>query len=156
MEHRFNNQPTEPLALSTLLSQALVAFIIEFDNEFEHQIPHRTTNHGTTPGAARAPWLVSMVMWTRFLQFVPRNGITIGSLQPLVGLSRKGMQLWLTRLSQWWGICASYLVPPILGPLYLAPSGWYDRIAPRMSWSPLLIGAPAVGQPLFRFSFHAP
>ena len=31
------------LPLSTLLSQALVAFTIEFDNEFEHQMPHRTT-----------------------------------------------------------------------------------------------------------------
>jgi DNA-binding MarR family transcriptional regulator len=103
MEHTFADQPTEPLALSTLLSHALVAFIIEFDNEFEHQMPHRTTNHGTTPGASRAPWLVSMVMWTRFLQFVPSSGITIGRLQPLVGLSHKGMQVWLTRLSQWWG-----------------------------------------------------
>jgi len=103
MEHTFANQPAEPLPLSTLLSQALIAFIIEFDNEFEHQMPHRTTNHGTTSGAAHAPWLVSMVMWTRFLQFVPCSGITIGSLQPFVGLSRKGMQVWLTRLSQWWG-----------------------------------------------------
>jgi hypothetical protein len=103
MEHMFANQPDGPLPLSTLLSQALVAFIIEFDNEFEHQMPHRTTNHGTTPGASHAPWLVSMVMWTWFLQFIPSSGITIGSLQPLAGLSRKGMQIWLTRLSQWWG-----------------------------------------------------
>ncbi|MGB7741631.1 MAG: hypothetical protein WBL41_02645 [Terracidiphilus sp.] len=40
--------------LSTLLSQALVAFIIEFDNEFEHQAPHRTTNRGATPGSVGA------------------------------------------------------------------------------------------------------
>ena len=59
------------LRLPALLSQALVAFTIEFDNEFEHRTPHRTTNHGSTPGAVHAPWLVSMVMWSRFLRFVP-------------------------------------------------------------------------------------
>jgi hypothetical protein len=51
------------LPLPALVSQALVAFIIEFDDEFERRMPHRTTNHGSTPGAHDAPWLVSMAMW---------------------------------------------------------------------------------------------
>jgi hypothetical protein len=41
----------EPLPLSALLSQVLVAFTIEFDNEAEHRLPHSTTDHGSTPGA---------------------------------------------------------------------------------------------------------
>jgi DNA-binding MarR family transcriptional regulator len=91
------------LALSALLSQALVAFTIEFDNEFERRTPHQTTDHGSTLGSNHAPWLVSMVMWEKFLQFVPDNGITIRELQRLTGLSDKGMVTWLTRLGKWWG-----------------------------------------------------
>ena len=64
------------LPLPTLLSHALVAFTIEFDNEFEHRVPHRTTNHGST-GPGSSPWLVSMVMWLKFLRFVPVDGITV-------------------------------------------------------------------------------
>jgi len=68
------------LPLSALLSMALVAFTIEFDNEFEHQAPHRTTDFGSTPGFRGAPWLVSMVMWSRFLRFVPDDGISVREL----------------------------------------------------------------------------
>lgn len=89
--------------LPTLLSQALVAFIIEFDNEFEHRTPHRTTNHGATPGFPRAPWLVSMVMWSRFLRHVPDEGISVKELRLRARCGEKAMQQWLTRLSQWWG-----------------------------------------------------
>ena len=91
------------LPLSALLSQVLVAFIIEFDNEFEHQVPHRTTNHGSTPGSKSAPWLVSMAMWLRFMQFVPSEGIPVDDLFLRVGLPRKDFQTWLTRMSKWWG-----------------------------------------------------
>lgn len=89
--------------LPTLLSQALVAFTIEFDNEFEHQVPHRTTNHGSTAGAHHAPWLVSRVMWSNFMRFVPEEGTTIGELKRLLPMPDKSMQNWVARMSQWWG-----------------------------------------------------
>ena len=94
------------LPLTALLSQALVAFIIEFDNEFEHRMPHRTSDFGATPGAAHAPWLVSMAMWAKFLRYVPEDGIAAGELQRLVGIDNQGMKQWLTRLGKWWGYLA--------------------------------------------------
>lgn len=94
---------TGALPLSALLSQVWVAFTIEFDNEFEHQTPHRTTNHGSTAGWSSAPWLVSMTMWTKFMRFVPDDGIKIRDFQRLAALTNKEMKLWLTRISQWWG-----------------------------------------------------
>ena len=92
-----------PLPFSALLSHALVAFTIEFDNEFEHQVPHRTTNHGSTGGSQSVPWLVSMVMWVKFMQFVPDDGISVIELKRLSRLSGKEMRIWLTRMSKWWG-----------------------------------------------------
>jgi DNA-binding MarR family transcriptional regulator len=92
-----NNRP-----LSTLLSHALVAFTIEFDNEFEHCVPHRTTNHGSTASGS-SPWLVSMVMWLRFLRFVPADGITVRELKRLTRSTDKELRTWLTRLGKWWG-----------------------------------------------------
>jgi hypothetical protein len=86
--------------LSALLSHVLVAFIMEFDNEFEQQTPHRTSTHG---GSANYPWLVSMVMWTKFLQFVPKEGISVTELQHATGVSRKSLNTWLVRLGKWWG-----------------------------------------------------
>ena len=91
------------LPLSALLSQAYVAFAIEFDNEFEHQAPHRTTRHGSTPGFPRAPWLVSMAMWVRFMRHIPMEGITFSELQSRLAISNKGLNIWLTRLGKWWG-----------------------------------------------------
>jgi DNA-binding MarR family transcriptional regulator len=90
----------QDLPLSTLLSQTLVAFTIEFDNEFEHRAPHRTTSHASTPGA---PWLVSMVLWQRLLQFVPLDGITAGELYRLTPFNKGELRAWLTRLSRRWG-----------------------------------------------------
>ncbi len=92
-----------PLPLPTLLSHALVAFTIEFDNEFEHQVPHRTTNHGSTGGSRSVPWLVSMVMWVKFMRFVPDGGIPVRELQRLTRLTDKEMRTWLTRMGKWWG-----------------------------------------------------
>jgi hypothetical protein len=94
---------SEILPISALLSQALVAFIIEFDNEFEHRVPHRTTNHGATPGSLHAPWLVSMVMWSKFLRFVREEGTSFEELLQLTQSDPESLQLWLTRLSRWWG-----------------------------------------------------
>ncbi|MBT9331062.1 hypothetical protein [Paracidobacterium acidisoli] len=88
------------LPLPALLSHTLVAFTIEFDNEFERRVPHRTTNHGSVPGA---PWLVSRVMWSRFLQFLPEEGISVADLQQRLGIGSKDLQIWLTRLGKWWG-----------------------------------------------------
>jgi DNA-binding MarR family transcriptional regulator len=91
---------TARVPLSALLSQALVAFTIEFDNEFEHRTPHRTTEHGGPPDA---PWLVSMVMWSRWLRFVPDDGITVHELRQLARASPKSTRDSLTRLGRWWG-----------------------------------------------------
>ncbi|HUN84527.1 MAG TPA: hypothetical protein VMU48_09110 [Terracidiphilus sp.] len=91
------------LPLLALISMAFVAFTIEFDNEFEYRVPHRTTNHGHTPGYPRAPWLVSMAMWVKYMQYIPLDGIAVGDLQSCIGVSSKGLQVWLTRLGKWWG-----------------------------------------------------
>jgi hypothetical protein len=93
---------SETLPLSALLSHAQVAFTIEFDNEFEHRTAHRTTNHGST-GSDRAPWLVSMAMWSKFMRFVPEEGISVQDLQRLTRTDAKTLHTWLTRLSAWWG-----------------------------------------------------
>src|SRR5207302_2159147 len=55
--------PASALPLSTLLSQALVAFTIELDNDFELQMPHVTTMGMKAGRSADGPWLVSFVMW---------------------------------------------------------------------------------------------
>ncbi len=101
------------LPLSTLLSQTLIAYTIEFDNEFEHQVPHRTTNHGSTPGTHRAPWLVSMAMWTKFMQFIPEDGISVGELKRVLGSTDKSVETLLTRMGKWWGYVT--LEPKVAG-----------------------------------------
>ena len=125
--HSKPGEEAEELPLSALLSQAFVAFTIEFDNEFEHRVPHRTTNHGFTPGHPRAPWLVSMAMWNNYLQYVPEEGIAAGDLQRLLGISNKGMQVWLKRLGRGWSYVR--LDPP--------PAEKVTRIAPetRIGWT---------------------
>jgi DNA-binding MarR family transcriptional regulator len=95
--------PPPRLPLPALLSQVLVAFTIEFDNEFEHQVPHRTTNHGSTSGSRRVPWLVSRVMWSNFLQFVGADGTTVRDLRSRLQMPDKDIRTWLTRLADWWG-----------------------------------------------------
>jgi hypothetical protein len=95
-----------PLPLPALLSHLLIAFTIEFDNEFEHRVPHRTTNHGSTTDLPHAPWLVSMVMWSNFMRFVPDDGVTAGELKRLLGITDKALQTWLTRMGKWWGYVA--------------------------------------------------
>ena len=129
------------LPLHALLSQVLVAFTIEFDNEFEHQVPHRTTNHGSTARSGSVPWLVSMVMWLKFMRFVPVDGITVRDLQRCARLTGKEMRTWLTRMSQWWG----YVVidkDAAEGASSRPSSGWVVRPTPGgrkalESWRPL-------------------
>jgi DNA-binding MarR family transcriptional regulator len=119
------------LPLSTLLSQAFTAFTIEFDNEFEHQMPHQTTRHAKTPGA---PWLVSMVLWSSFMRFIPDEGISARDLLALTGLGKDALRMRLQRMARWWGYL---IVTP-------APSGegWIVRPSPggRQAlriWQPL-------------------
>lgn len=109
----------EPLPLSALLSQVLVAFTIEFDNEFEHRVPHRTTNHGSTGDPASIPWLVSMTMWLQVMRFVPDEGIDAKTLYHFTGLAPKAFRMWITRLSKWWGyvIVEDSFVRPTAGGL---------------------------------------
>lgn len=82
--------------LTTLLSQALVAFTIEFDNEAEQRLAHRTTDFGATPGAARAPWLISMAMYFNCLRYVGEQGIRLKEMTRLArtGTNLDGMRRW--------------------------------------------------------------
>ena len=91
-----------PLPLHALLSQVLVAYTLEFDNAFERDMPHRTTDYPTSAPAG-APWLVSMVMWTGCLRFIPEDGIDIATLAPLTRRSPARLKLLLKRLGRWWG-----------------------------------------------------
>jgi DNA-binding MarR family transcriptional regulator len=67
------------LPLTTLLSQALVAYTIEFDNEFERQTPHRTALRGESGGGG--PWLVSMVMWFNCMRYVGATPVSVAELE---------------------------------------------------------------------------
>jgi predicted transcriptional regulator len=63
--------------LTTLLSQALVAFTIELDNEWERRMPaYRTTGWG-----GRGVWATSLRQWSNFMRCVPPEGITVGDLE---------------------------------------------------------------------------
>ena len=88
--------PPTSLPLPTLLSQTLVAFTIEFDNEAEYQLPHTTTNHGRTPDAPYAPWLVSLAMYANCLQWVPEEGVRLRDLlrQARTPTNLNGMIRW--------------------------------------------------------------
>src|SRR5580704_13510444 len=119
------------LPLSALLSQAFVAFTIEFDNEFERRMPHRTSRHDKTPGA---PWLVSMVLWSSFLRFIPEDGISARDLLAVTGLKKDALRMRLQRMARWWG----YLV------VIPAPSGEASIVRPSPGgrqalqiWKPL-------------------
>ena len=88
-------EPTEPLSLSAVLSQTLVALTIELDNEAEHLIPHHTTDYG--PGdRGDGPWLVSRAMFENCLRFVTDQPITVGKLETLARTPTNldGMRRW--------------------------------------------------------------
>jgi DNA-binding MarR family transcriptional regulator len=130
--------PDARLPLSALLSQALVAFTIECDNEFDHQMPHRTTRFGATPGAADAPWLISMAMWAHCLRHVPEEGIPALELARRAQLSRRGAEMMLARMGRRsWGYLE--VAPERAGP---ARSAWVVRLTPagrqaQQIWAPL-------------------
>ncbi|HKV92186.1 MAG TPA: hypothetical protein VJW20_06540 [Candidatus Angelobacter sp.] len=85
-----------------MLSQLLVAFTIEFDNEFECQMPHRTTENPSNTDSD-VPWLVSIVMWSNFIQYVPEEEILASELRRRWRVDKKTLIIWLARLSKWWG-----------------------------------------------------
>jgi DNA-binding MarR family transcriptional regulator len=91
--------------LSSQLSRTLVAFTIEADDEFEHQIPHRTTRHGATAGYGdhEAPWLVSSLMWSMCLRFIPAGGTSVRAYaRSAWWLTPKGISTTLRRMAAWW------------------------------------------------------
>lgn len=47
-----------------------------------------------------------MVMWQKFMRFVPEGGIRAGDLRVAAGLSRDEWKWALTRMSRWWGYVA--------------------------------------------------
>jgi hypothetical protein len=96
-----------PEPLSSQLSRTLVAFTIEADDEFEQRVPHRTTTHGSTaePGREReAPWLVSLLMWSACIRFIPADGVSVRSFaRSAWWLTPKGISTTLRRMGAWWG-----------------------------------------------------
>ena len=78
------------LPLSTLLSQALVAFTIELDNEFERRFVD-------TGGGAR---VTSLTMWSNLLRFVG-NGVTVGEFVAAVGLPKQQALSRLGGIERW-------------------------------------------------------
>jgi hypothetical protein len=85
------------LPLSTLLSQALVAFTIEFDNEAEHRLPHRTTLQGRVGAVGfPAPWLASMAMALNCTLRLPEEGLSLRELErrARTPTNLQGMQRW--------------------------------------------------------------
>lgn len=72
--------PCVRLPLSTLLSQALVAFTIEADHLFERRMPHYTTESLKRGEPVEGPWLISMPFWANGLKHVEPDGMTVGML----------------------------------------------------------------------------
>jgi DNA-binding MarR family transcriptional regulator len=93
---RKNSKSAARLPLSALLSQVLVAFTIEFDNESDQRIEHWTTRHGSTGGARKGVWLVSLVMFSNCMQFVGEDGVRVGELEKLARTKTNlnGMERW--------------------------------------------------------------
>ena len=88
----------EPLPITSLLSQVLIALTIEADNEFENRMPHFTTDHGHQ--GSFGPWLVSYAAYANFLRFVGDDGIVMADLAakagyaPPVHPAYHGMRRW--------------------------------------------------------------
>ena len=79
-------------ALSTLLSQVLIAFTIEVDNHFEQRMPHTTAAAKPVGEPRGGPWLVSLPMWANFMRLVPSTGITVGELEARAGAGKTDLR----------------------------------------------------------------
>lgn len=88
-------------ALSTLLSQSLIAYTIEFDNEFEQRAPISTTVGQGAGVHGEVVWLTSQVMWTNFIRFMDDEGTPVHELQALACLSEPAIKSRLHHL-EWW------------------------------------------------------
>ena len=64
--------------LSTLLSQALVAFTIELDNEADHRLSHKTTLGGGNPHDV---WMTSAAMYLNCMRWLPEDGLPLRELE---------------------------------------------------------------------------
>jgi hypothetical protein len=107
----------EQLPLSTLLSQALIAYTIEFDNEFEQRFPHSMTTRDGAGIHGGKPWLVSQVMWTNYLRFVGDDGTSVAELQARACVSKRVIASRLHHL-EWW-----YYVTHPDPAVHLSPGG---------------------------------
>lgn len=70
---------TQPLPLSALLSQALIAYTEEFERQLELR---RTSGTGSKP-------LPTLAMWSNVLRFVGESGIEERALPALSGISKQ-------------------------------------------------------------------
>ena len=66
-------------------------------------MPHRTTRHGSTGTGRDAPWLVSMAMWSNYMQHVRNDGTPVRELARRSQATAAALRLVLTRMSGWWG-----------------------------------------------------
>lgn len=85
---RMPSKPNTPL--STLLSQAIVAYVIELDNEFEERFSR-------AGGGAR---VVSVSMWSNLLRFVG-DGIAVGELMAAVGARKPRVLSTIGGMERW-------------------------------------------------------
>ena len=83
---------TTKTPLSTLLSQALIAFTIEFDNEWEKRL--------LSTGPLKIV-RTSMVMWANFMRFVSEDGITIQQLSEQAGYPKSKTHPSLSGMTRW-------------------------------------------------------
>lgn len=78
--------------LSTLLSQALVAFTIEFDNEWEWRFVG-----GKKPKMTRT----SMVMWSNFMRFADTDKVTVREISSRAGYPEGKLHPSLHGMTRW-------------------------------------------------------
>lgn len=110
----------EQRPLTTLLSQALVAFTIEFDNTWESRIVQNDSVK---------LFHVSQVMWSNFLRFVGKGGISVSHLSLLAGYPEKKVHPCLAGMIRWGYVKVdepsnrSKKVKPLEQRIRLTPSG---------------------------------
>lgn len=68
--------------ITTLLSQALVAYRIEADHLYESLAPHRAAKGPVWGGG---PWLTWMAMWMNCLRHLTDGPLTAGIMRPFAG-----------------------------------------------------------------------